>query len=453
MAGQVVLTSGNIMGQLLRLSIPLLMGNILQQLYNIINSIVVSAHLGEDALAALGIAESIMNLFLFVISGACLGASVLIARFYGEGDRSKLRQELFIALVLVGGFTLVLIAGGLALLRPILVITQTPADLMEPVSDYLRIIFAGLIFTFGYNFLAAVLRAIGNTRIALVFLFISLGYNLAAAYVLVTKADLGLAGTAVATATAQLLSALLCLIYIAKKVPFLRISRRDMRFDRGLIGQTVSYSAVSALHQSSLYLGKLMVQGAVNGIDPTSNAAIAAFAAATRVENFVQAFGSSGAETIAIFVAQNQGAGQYRRARRGFYGGLAALIAMGMAAGALMILCPRPPLSLFLEAEGGASLAYGASYLTIVGWFYFLSFIGHGFVGYFRGDGRMNIPLCATITQITVRVVGTYLLVGAMGLDAVALATGLGWVVVAAFHVTCFLLERRRDERLHLHQN
>ena len=452
MSGQVVLTSGNIMHQLLRLSIPLLMGNSLQQLYNVINSMVVSAHLGEDALAALGIADSIMNLFLFMISGACLGSSVLIARFYGEGDQAKLRQELYISLVLVGSFTLLLIVGGTLLLHPILVVTQTPASLMEDVTIYLCTIFAGLIFTFSYNFLAAVLRAIGNTQIALIFLLISLGYNLAAAYLLVVVAGLGLAGTAIATVTAQLLSALMCLVYIIRKVPFLRISRQDMHFDAGLIRQTASYSAVSALHQSSLYLGKLMVQGAVNGIDPYSNAPIAAFTAATRVENFVQAFGSSGAEAIAIFVAQNQGSHQYRRARQGFYRGLAVLIAIGLGVCALMILCPRPPLRLFLEADSADSLAYGVSYLQIIGQYYFMSFIGHAFVGYFRGDGRMNIPLCATITQIAIRVVGTYLLVDTMQLDAVALATGLGWMAVVVFHVTCFALERRKD-RLHPTEN
>ncbi|MFR6187188.1 MAG: MATE family efflux transporter [Lawsonibacter sp.] len=304
MSRQAKLTAGPITAQLVRLCLPLLAANVLQQLYNIINSLVVTRYIGGDAFAALGVAESVMNLFIYVITGACMGASVLVARFFGEQNFARLRQQLFVSGVLIGGATAAAVLLTLVFLRPLLLLIQTPPELMDYAMSYLRIILAGMLFTFAYNYLAATLRAIGDTRAALCFLLASLAYNLAAAWLLVARLELGIRGTALATASAQLLSALLCLVYIRKKLPFLRIQRDDMRMNGTLVRQTTSYAAVAALQQSSLYLGKLMIQSAVNGL---GTAAISAFTATTRVENFSQAFGISGCESIAIFVAQNQG--------------------------------------------------------------------------------------------------------------------------------------------------
>ena len=340
MSKQIHLTSGPITGQLIRLCLPLLAANVLQQLYNIINSLVVTYYIGGDAFAALGVAESVMNLFIYVITGACMGSSVLVARFFGEENFPRLRQQLFVSGVLIGGTVLAAVSLTLLFLNPLLVLIQTPPELMDYVTDYLRIILVGMVFTFAYNYLAATLRAIGNTQAALFFLLISLGYNLGAAWVLVAQLGLGIQGTALATSSAQLLSALLCLVYIRKKQPFLMIQRSDMRMDPTLMRLTASYGAVAALQQSSLYLGKLMVQSAVNGI---STAAISAFTATTRVENFSQAFGISGCEAIAIFVAQNQGAKKHRRALDGFRNGAAMVVGIGVVFSLLLTFgAPRP---------------------------------------------------------------------------------------------------------------
>ena len=442
MARELHLTSGPILPQMVRLCVPLLCANVLQQLYNIINSLVVTHYIGDNAFAALGVAESVMNLFIYVITGACMGASVLIAQFYGEKNFPRLRRQLYVSAVLMGSCTLGAVALGQLFLIPLLRLIQTPEGLMADVSAYLRIILVGMLFTFTYNYLAATLRAVGDTKAALLFLFLSLGYNLAAAWLLVAVLGMGIRGTALATASAQLLSSLLCFFYIRKRRPFLTVHREDMVMERGLIRLTSSYAAVAALQQSSLYLGKLMIQSAVNGISLVSTAPISAFTASTRVENFIQAFGSSGCESIAIFVAQNRGAGKEDRMLQGFARGATLVISGGLLFSFLMHLFAVPLSTLFLE-RGGEALALSASYLRVVSWFYYLSFIGHSFVGWYRGEGRMNITFLGTTMQIAVRVVGTYLLVGAMGLDAVALATGLGWVVIVSFQVVVFLLERK----------
>ena len=182
-----------------------------------------------------------------------------------------------------------------------------------------------------------------------------------------------------------------------------------------------------------------MIQGAVNGL---GTASISAFTAVNRVENFVQAFGISGCEATAIFVAQNKGANNEKRCLQGFARGSAGLIGTGLIFSAIMHLVPEMLVMIFLSKEP-ESLLLGASYLRWIGWFYFLSFTGHAFVSWYRGTGRMKITFWGTTIQIAVRVVGTYLLVGAMGLDAVALSTGIGWIVIVLFHGSVFILERK----------
>ena len=435
------LTTGPILPQLMGLALPLLGANVLQQLYNIVNSLVVTWYLGEQALAALGIAESVMNLYIYVITGACMGSGVLVAQFYGEQNLSRLRRQLYVSAVLIGGSVLAAVLLGQLFLPQILTLIQTPDEVRTDVSAYLRIILAGMVFTFAYNYLAAALRSIGDTRVALYILFLSLGYNLLAAWLLVSVLKLGIVGTALATASAQLLSASLCLLYIRSKRAILLFGKADMVLEPALIRLTISYCAVAALQQSSLYLGKLMIQGAVNGISAVSTAAISAFTAAGRVENFTQAFGLSGCEAMAIFIAQNHGAGEDRRALRGFLLGGAVTVGVGVVFSAAMGLFAQPLAHLFLG--GGEGMAPCISYLRLISWFYLLSFFGNSFVGWFRGTGRMNVTFFGTTLQIVIRVVGTYLLVGTMGLDAVALATGLGWVAIVLFQTTLFLRQIR----------
>jgi len=439
MSKNVHLTSGPIMPQLFRLCVPLLIGNVLQQLYNIINSLIVTRYLGSGAFAALGVAETIMNLFIYCISGACTGASVLIARDYGEGDRPKLRRQMYVTFVIIGGCTLAAVAVGQIFLPALLKIMNTPAELMGYVSTYLRCILVGMLFTFTYNFLASALRAVGNTRVALYFLLISLGYNIVAAWLLVAHFNMGIFGTALATATAQFISTALCFIYILKKQPFLIPGFQDMRLSVETMRETASFGVIAALHQSSLHLGKMMIQSAINTL---GTAAISGFAAATRVENFVQAFGMSGSETLSIFIAQNKGAKQPERANSGFKKGFAVMLAAGAISTVLLVCFARSFAAPFLDANDYAAIEYAVDYLFLLGFFYILSFVGHSFVGYFRGSGRMNIPFWGTTIQIAVRVVGTYLLIDRMALDATALATGIGWVVIVIFHGGNYLAER-----------
>lgn len=365
MARSYDLTSGSIPQHLLRLAAPLIMGNILQQLYNTVDAFILGRFAGDLEFAAVGVAGSVMNLFLFMITGACMGISVIFAQLYGAGERERFRREHWLSLSCGLLVTLACSGLGFLLLSPLLRLIQTPSELKTFVSVYLTIILASLPAAFLYNLYGALLRAIGWANAALMVLAAAVTVNVALDYCFVARFQLGIAGAAWATAASQTISAVLCILYLRRKAPELIFARADCRMDGELLEQTAHFSFVTALHQSSLYIGKLLVQGAVNtgGTDM-----ISAYTATTRIEGFANSFGDSGSAATSVLVAL----------------------------------------------------------------FYTLCFTGNTFAGYFNGIGKVCVPFLGATSHIALRVVLSWLLVGKMGLPAVALATGLGWVLVNA---------------------
>ena len=432
MENQIKLTDGSIRPQLISLALPLLIGNIIQQFYNTIDTIIVGRYVGETAFAALGVAGTVMNLFIFILGGCCTGVAIIVASLFGSGNFKSLRLEIFLSAVLGVIFSLILSITAIIFIPTLLNIIQTPVEIIPFIKEYLNIIFIGLIATFLYNFFSAILRAIGNTKMALIFLLFSMICNIILDMLFVAWLGLGIAGAAWATVLSQFICAMLCQLYIRTKLPFLKLSREDMRYDQQLIHKTTQYAVVSALHQSSLYIGKLLVQGAVNSI---GFAAISAYTATTRIEGIAQAFGDSGAEAISVFVAQNTGADKNERSINGFKKGLVMLTFLGLILSAIMFLSAKPLMSLFVSKSNYTAIINGVTYINIISCFYFLCFIGSAFVGYFRGSGRVKIPFIGTTMHISVRVILSYLLVSKLSLGAVALSTGIGWIVVVTFQI------------------
>ena len=227
------LTQGNISRQLIALSVPMLAGNILQQLYNTIDAVIVGSFVGDTAFAAVGVAGSVMNLFLFLISGGCDGVGTLLSQFYGAGDGPTFRREFCLSGLFGAGACVVLTALGLLVLSPLLDLLQTPANVAVCARDYLRIIFLGFPAAFAYHLASGVLRAVGNTRAALGFLALSTGANLVLDLALVPS--MGMAGAALATVLAQALAACLCAAYLRLRFPELMFRREDMVMDFPLL--------------------------------------------------------------------------------------------------------------------------------------------------------------------------------------------------------------------------
>lgn len=394
MARSYDLTSGSIPQHLLRLAAPLIMGNILQQLYNTVDAFILGRFAGDLKFAAVGVAGSVMNLFLFMITGACTGISVIFARLYGAGERERFRREHWLSLSCGLLVTLACSGLGFLLLSPLLRLIQTPSELKTFVSVYLTIILASLPAAFLYNLCGALLRAIGR-----------------------------------ANAAPQAISAVLCILYLRRKAPELIFARADCRMDGELLKQTAHFSFVTALHQSSLYIGKLLVQGAVNtgGTDM-----ISAYTATTRIEGFANSFGDSGSAATSVLVAQNRGAGKEERVKESFRSSLFLMLAMGLAMSLIMYVSASTSVGFMLGTRSGAAFENARDYLKLVALFYTLCFTGSTFAGYFNGIGKVSVPFLGATSHIALRVVLSWLLVGKMGLPAVALATGLGWVLVNA---------------------
>lgn len=431
------LTHGSIPRQLIRLALPLLLGNLIQQFYNTADMMIVGRAAGAVPFAAIGVAGSVMHLFTYLLMGFTLGCSILFANRFGAEDFSSLRRTFFTTGVILAGLTLTLTALGLCFLRPLLALIHTPAELLEDCARYLTWIFLGLIFTALYNLCATLLQALGRTQITLLALAAAMCVNISLDLLFVARFHLGSMGAALATVLAQLISALVCLFYLLHAFPQLRLTRKDLVFQRELFLQAGQYGSASALQQSSLYLGKLLVQSAINAMGAE---VVTAFTAACCLENLILAFGDSGAAALAVFVAQNDGAHCDSRMAQGLKQGRRLMAGVGIALGALLFLGRGQAMALLLSMEHTQVLGAASNYLGVMCVLYLLSFLGNTNQGYFRGSGHINCAFCATMVQILIRVLLTYLLPQQWGLLTVAAATGLGWV---AMLVTQHLLYRR----------
>ncbi len=435
------LTKGSIPKHMLALSLPLIMGNILQQLYNTADAFMLGRFAGEAEFAAVGVGGAVMNLFLFIITGACTGLSVLFARFYGAEDLKSFRSEHFVSLSL--GFIITLVSSllGLFLLPYILKAIKTPVDIYSDVYSYLRIILLALPFAFLYNLYSALLRSIGKADAALAALFSAVALNLLLDYIFIAKLQLGIEGAAIATGLSECISALVCILYLVHCHKELLITRMDCCMNSKLIRDSAKLSSVTALHQSSLYIGKLLVQGAVNagGTD-----LIAAYTATTRIEGFANSFADSGSSATSVVVSQNVGADKRDRVESAFHWSLILMTIMGLAMSLIMYTSANIAVSFMLGSSSGSSFDNAAEYMKLISFFYLFCFLGNTFAGYFNGRGRVIIPFIGATGHITLRVILSWIFVKSYGLSAVAAATGIGWILVNVFWSLIKIKESRK---------
>lgn len=435
--GKIVdMTSGPITPQIIHFTVPLVIGNFCLLTYNAADSIIVGRFIGANALAAVGAASPIMNIVLFLIVGICLGMSVLMGNFFGAGDIAKLKREISTALIAGGVFTLVIILLGLIFSRAILSLMNTPAEIMDDATLFLRIIFVGMFFTFIYNIYASTLRSMGNSRASLYFLIASAVLNVLLDLLFVAVFRLGVAGAACATVIAEALSALFCIVYVRRKIPILKYTRHEFVFDRSLLRETVNYSSVAAMQQITLHVGKLLVQGAVN---PLGIFAIAAFNAVGRIDDFVMTVQQNIAHGVTGFMAQNVGGGRGDRIRKSFYTGLKMEVIYSLVMGVIIFVFARQFVTLFVGNEGAKVVESGVQYLKIMSFIYLLPGVTNILQGYFRGLGKLKITLNSTFTQIVARVISAYLMASYFQLRGIALACLVGWIFMLAYELWVFV--------------
>ena len=414
---------------MLAFAMPILLGNLFQQLYNTVDAVVVGRYNGEAALAAIGVANPVMSVAIFFLFGVCMGISVLLAQFYGARDWPRFKAEVSTSLIAGGLFTLAISAVCLAVSGPVLRLTRTPPEIFADANAYLRIISCGLIFSFLYNFYASALRATGDSRTPFYFLLFSSALNIALDVAFVGALGMGVRGAAVATVLSQAASSLLCVLYVYGRGSALALRGADFTFDAGLLRTTAGYSWASALQQTFLYVGRLLIQTVIN---PLGTSVIAGYNAATRIEAFAISTHQALGDSEATFCAQNMGAGKPDRVRAGFWGAMRFGLLYSAALCAVLYFAAPGVMGLFSGGGEAEMIGVGVYYLRFMLPFYFLTGVNNAMQGMFRGVGLLRVTAACTGLQILWRVVLSYLFVPVYGMPAVCLSVGSGWVLMSA---------------------
>ena len=423
------LTSGKITGNLLKFAFPLMIGNLLQQCYNVADTWVVGQFLGSDALAAVGSSYTLMTFLTSILLGLCMGSGAAFSMQYGKKDYERLKCCMFESFVLIAGITLFVNLVVFLGLDGIVWLLQTPAEIVGLMKEYLWVIFWGLVAIFLYNYFANLLRAVGNSVVPLVFLGTSAVLNVVLDLVCVLVFHWGVAGAAIATVFSQYVSGIGIWIYTWVRFPELRPEKRHMCWDRGILKQITNLSLLTCVQQSIMNFGILLVQSLVNSFGV---ATMAAFAAGVKIDSFAYSPAQDFANGFATFVAQNTGAGKPERVKQGIRE--AALLSLSFCAvvSALVFLFARPLLTLFIDPSEREILAVGVHYLRVEGVFY----VGIGLLfllyAIYRGLERAGMSVVLTVISLGLRVVLAYAFAPHFGVTAIWLAIPIGWFIADA---------------------
>lgn len=438
------MTEGSIPRHLVNYSVPLILGNLFQLTYNVVDSIIAGRFIGKEALAAEGTANPVMSIVILGISGICMGASVLMSEFFGAGEEEKLKREMSTTVIFGCYFSLIVALLGVLLAKPLLRALNVPQELLGMASTYLRIIFLGAPFTYFYNAVSSALKSVGDSKTPLKFLAFSSILNAVLDLIFIGGLGFGIVCSATTTVIAEAASALLCIGYVYRKIPMLQLRKGEFRMDLSLLKQTLRYGSVTALQQSCQPIGKLLIQGAINplGVDM-----IAAFNAVNRVDDYAFTPEQSISHGITTFVAQNRGAKKKERIGRGFACGLFLEACYWVFICAVITLVREPVMRLFVTEGNEAIVSLGSNYLALMAFFYLFPAFTNGIQGFFRGMGNMSITLLGTFTQTSIRVIFVYLLAPRMGMQGAAYACAIGWSMMLLLEVPYYFWFMRHKGR------
>lgn len=423
------LTKGKISQSLILFTLPMMAGNLLQQFYNIADTLIVGRVLGKNALAAVGTAYTLMTFLTSIFIGLSMGAGALFSIYRGKNDERSLRISIAHAFALIMGVTVVLNILMYLLMDPVLDFLQVPEEVWSGMRRYLMIIYGGLLASALYNFFACLLRALGNSTIPLIFLAVSAVVNIGLDLLFVAVFSLGIAGAAAATVTAQYISGTGITLYMMIRERKLLPQRSEWKFQRKNFREIIELSSLTCLQQSVMNFGILLVQGIVNSFGAVT---MAAFAAAVKIDTFaylpVQDFGNA----FSTFVAQNYGAENKERIRQGTRTAFAMSLVFSLVISAVVCIFARPLMHIFVSPSETAVVGSGVRYLRIEGAFY--CGIGCLFLlyGYYRGICRAQMSVVLTVISLGLRVVLAYVLSGVMGESGIWAAIPIGWIAADA---------------------
>lgn len=420
------LTKGPIFQRMLGFALPMIAGNLLQQVYNLADTLIVGRWLGPDALGSVGSAYTLMTFLTSIIIGLCMGSGAFFSADRGAGRPDLLREDIGLSFWFIGGVSAALYGVVYPGMGLILRLMQTPPELLALTREYVRVVFGGLIFVFLYNFFAYLLKALGNSLVPLVFLAGASLLNIGLDLWFVVGLEWGVGGAALATVIAQAAAGLGLGAYALARLPLLRQKAPAFRLSR--LREIVANDAATGVQQSVMNFGILMIQGLVNSFGGT---VMAAFAAAVKIDTIAYMPAQEFGNAYSLFVSQNHGAGEGERIRRGTRVAFGTAAAFCAAASAAIFVLADRLMACFVEAGELEIIAAGARYLRIEG----AAYVGIGILflwyGYFRGVGRPRVSILLTVISLGTRVVLAYLLAPntPLGVVAIWLAIPTGWLL------------------------
>ena len=422
------LSKGNILSTLLLFALPMMAGNLLQQIYNIADTLIVGRYLGAEALAAVGSAYTLMTFLTSVVIGVCMGCGALFAIDYGAKQMEAMQEKIWLSFWFVALVTTVICGVVFAGMDGILHLLQVPDEIYGMMREYVRIIFVGIGFTSLYNFFAYLLRSVGNSAVPLYFLAFSSLLNIGLDLWFVTGLKRGIAGAAEATVIAQAVSGFGIAGYTLIGMPQLRVRREQMHLKISSFLQIARYSLLTCLQQSVMNFGILMIQGLVNSF---GTVIMAAFAAAVKIDTIAYMPAQEFGNAYSMFISQNYGAGGRDRIRKGTKLAVRMSILFCLAASFVVCIFAEPLMGIFVDSSRREIIGAGVQYLRIEGAFYWG--IGCLFLlyGLYRGIGRPEMSLVLTVISLGTRVVLAYLLAPrpAFGVAAIWWAIPIGWIL------------------------
>ncbi len=429
------MTEGKPLPLILQFAVPLLIGNLLQQTYNIIDAAIVGRILGADALAGVGASSSVQFLVLGFCIGVCCGFGIPIARSFGAQDYDKMRSDIFHGMALTGIFAVVLTVLCALLCPQILQILSTPDDIYENAYRYLFIIFLGIPFNLLYNLMSGIFRSVGDSRTPFMFLAFATVLNIGLDLFFIVVLHLGVAGAAAATVMAQALSGILCFIYMRKKMPVLHLGREDCRWSGDTVKLMLSMGLPMGLQYSITAIGSMVMQSANNGL---GSVYVSGFTAGARIKQFAMCPFDALATGTSVFCSQNLGAGKMERIKTGIKQGTAVGILYGLFAGLVIIFFGRTLSLLFVSGENGAILDASARYLRCMGYFFWSLGILNVCRMCTQGLGFSVRVVFAGLLEMAARCVVSLFFVPVFGFTAICFADQSAWLSACFYIVpTC----------------
>lgn len=418
------LTKGNETTQIIIFALPMLVGNVFQQFYNMVDSWVVGQFVGTTALAAVGASFPILFLMVALVMGFGMGSNVLIAQYYGAKDMKRVRAVIDTTYLVLFWMGIGLTVIGLLFAKPILVLLRVPADVMPQALTYLRIIFSGLLFTFGYNGVGAILRGLGDSMTPLYMLIAATLLNVILDLVSVLVLHMGVAGVAWATIIAQAASFIGSLIYLNRTHEFLKTDFMHLHFDKELFFLSLKIGLPSGIQQALVAMGMMFMTAVVNGF---GSIVMAGFSAASRIDSFVGMPSMNISMALSTFVGQNLGAGKPERVKKGYRSALLIAMSITLVLMVVLLIFGKPLVSIFTSDQ--EVIAVGARYLRVIAPFYIaftMMFITNGVI---RGAGETIVPMISTLFAMwLVRVPSAVLFSSIWGEMGIWWAMPTGWL-------------------------